>query len=200
MSIGKWVNLYLRQDSVFGLEIVEYFYRMGVLFETERMVVRRFTDADADFFYQVNGHPDVMRFIRPPKSREASDAFLLENIHLYKDGSTLGRFAVFHKTDHRFLGSFSFLYLSGEHDFHLGYALLPEEWGKGFATELVMAGIDHFFQYTSCESVFAITETDNAASRKVLEKTGFLLSGHLPEQGKRLDVFKYSKTQRTQIS
>lgn len=173
---------------------------MGVLFETKRMVVQRFTDADGDLFYQVNGHPDVMRFIRPPKDREASDAFLLENIHLYREGSTLGRFAVFHKSDHRFLGSFSFLYLSGEHNFHLGYALVPEEWGKGFATELVVAGIDHFFRHTSCEAVFAITETENTASRKVLEKTGFQLSGHLPEQGKMLDVFKYCKTQTTDIS
>ncbi|MDE3252784.1 MAG: GNAT family N-acetyltransferase [Bacteroidota bacterium] len=173
---------------------------MGILFETERMVVQRFTDADADYFYRVNGDPDVMRFIRAPKTREASDAFLQENIHLYKDGSTLGRFAVFHKTDHRFLGSFSFLYLSGEHDFHLGYALLPEEWGKGFATELVMAGIAHFFRHTACEAVFAITETENTASRKVLEKNGFRLSGHLPEQGKMLDVFKYSKSQTAVIS
>lgn len=173
---------------------------MGVLFETKRMEVRQFTDADADFFYQVNGHPDVMRFIRAPKSREASDAFLKENIHLYKAGSAIGRYAVFHKTDHRFLGSFSFLYLSGENDFHLGYALLPEEWGKGFATELVTAGIRYFFLHTACEAVFAITETENAASRRVLEKTGFQLSGHLPEQGKKLDVFKYSKSQYTQIS
>jgi [ribosomal protein S5]-alanine N-acetyltransferase len=181
------------------LEIVKYFYNMGVLFETERMLVKHFTDADADYFYQVNGHPDVMRFIRPPKSREASDAFLLENIRLYREGSTLGRFAVFHKTDDRFLGSFSFLYLSWENDFHLGYALLPGEWGKGFATELVRAGIAHFFKNTTCEAVFAITESENTASRKVLEKSGFQLSGHLPEQGKMLDVFKYSKSLQAQI-
>jgi ribosomal-protein-alanine N-acetyltransferase len=65
-----------------------------ILFETERMVVKRFTSSDGTFFFQLNGDPEVMRFIRPVKSREQSDFFLQENINFYQDSSVLGRYAV----------------------------------------------------------------------------------------------------------
>lgn len=68
-----------------------------VLFETERMTVRRFTQADAGSFFRINGNEQVVQFIRPVKNRSESDAFLEDNLRLYRDGSCLGRFAVFHK-------------------------------------------------------------------------------------------------------
>lgn len=160
------------------------------------MVVRRFTLADSNAFFQVNGDPEVMRYIRPSKNRAESDDFLRENIDLYQTNSILGRYAVFHKTANRFLGTFSFLYLAGDNDFHLGYALIPGEWGKGFATELVENGVAHFFRQTAYDAVFAITEIHNTGSRKVLEKTGFLLTGQLARQEDLLHVYKYSRSQQ----
>jgi ribosomal-protein-alanine N-acetyltransferase len=77
-----------------------------VLFETERTIVKRFTAADSEFFFQINGNPDVVHFIRPVKSREESDAFLQENLNFYLDSSCLGRYAVFAKEDGRFPGYF----------------------------------------------------------------------------------------------
>lgn len=164
-----------------------------LLFETERTIVTRFTNADSEAFFLVNGNEEVMRFIRPAKNRGESDAFLQENINLYLDGSCIGRFAVFEKKYKQFIGTFSFLYLSGEADFHLGYALLPEHWGKGFATELTRAGIDHYFANTSRSTLFAITVPENQASQKVLTNGGFFLQGQLEENGKTVDVFYVNK-------
>ena len=160
-----------------------------VLFETERMTVRRFTTEDAEAFFLVNGNPEVVKFIRPAKSRADSDAFLQENLNFYKEGSCLGRFAVLEKQTQQFLGSFSFLYLSGDADFHLGYALLPEAWGKGYATELVATGINYFFAHTDHLAIFAITQSENQASRNVLIKSGFLEKGQVEEYNKTLDLF-----------
>ncbi|HEV2092367.1 MAG TPA: GNAT family N-acetyltransferase [Rubrobacter sp.] len=36
---------------------------MLVLLATERLVLRRFTDADADGLFDLDGDPEVMRFI-----------------------------------------------------------------------------------------------------------------------------------------
>lgn len=160
-----------------------------VLFETERTIVKRFTNNDSEFFFQVNGNQDVMRFIRPAKTRSESDVFLQENIRFYQDHSTLGRYAVFAKPGGHFLGTFSFLYMSGEADYHLGYALVPGAWGKGYATELVRAGIHYFFANTDKPAVYAITVADNTASRSVLVKTGFLYKGQSEENGKILEVY-----------
>jgi ribosomal-protein-alanine N-acetyltransferase len=166
-----------------------------VLFDTERTVVKRFTAEDSELFFRINGNPDVVHFIRPVKTREESDTFLQENLNFYLDTSCLGRYAVFSKDDGRFLGTFSFLYLSGEADFHLGYALVPEAWGQGFATELVRSGIPCFFSRTDKNSVFAITSAANAASQKVLLKAGFLHKGQVEEHGQTLELFCIERDQ-----
>lgn len=159
------------------------------VFETERLLVRRFTPADAECFYLLNSNENVMHFIRPVKNRQQSDAFLSENLGFYQEGSCLGRFGVVEKKSGDFIGTFSFLYLSGEADFHLGYALLPQAWGKGFATELVKAGIPYFFAHTTKAKIFAITHADNGSSQQVLLKSGFHKKNQMVEKGQTLELF-----------
>ena len=160
-----------------------------LVFETERLVVKRFTQEDAHHFFLLNSNEQVMHFIRPVKNRQQSDAFLAENMAFYLDNSCLGRFAVFEKFSLDFVGTFSFLYLSGEADFHLGYALLPGAWGKGFATELVSAGIPYFFDHSGKSSIFAITHADNGPSQQVLLKCGFYRQGQILQNGEMLELF-----------
>ncbi len=164
-----------------------------LLFETNRFLVRRFTLEDADAFFRVHGNTEVVRFIRPAKTREECDAFLQENIHLYLNGSLVGRFAVCEKDTNDFIGTFSFLYLSGQEDLHIGYALVPEAWGKGIATELVIKGIVHFFEKTLKTALFAITSSANHASKRVLLKSGMFSRGHLFEHGETLDLFSITR-------
>ncbi|MBV9988424.1 MAG: GNAT family N-acetyltransferase [Chitinophagaceae bacterium] len=160
-----------------------------ILFETERMIVRRFTPADGDDFFALNGNADAMHFIRPAKNRADSDAFLQDNLNLYLDGSMLGRFAVYHKTNGNFLGTFSFLYLSGEANYHIGYALVPEAWGQGYATELVKTGTPYFFAGTDHARLFAITHPDNKPSQQVLLKNGYRQEGQMTEGDKIVEIF-----------
>src|SRR5207249_6893647 len=51
-----------------------------IIFETERLVVRRFSENDHDNFFSVNGSEEVMRYIRPAKTKEECDEFLLQVI------------------------------------------------------------------------------------------------------------------------
>ena len=68
-----------------------------ILFETERLYVRRYRADDEESFFRINGDEEVVRFIRPAKSKAESKEFLNENINLYKEGSVVGRFAVCEK-------------------------------------------------------------------------------------------------------
>lgn len=163
-----------------------------VLFETERLVVRRFTATDADDFFLLNGNAEAMHFIRPAKNRSESDTFLSENLTLYVDGSSIGRFAVHEKDSGNFIGTFSFLYLSGETGIHLGYALLPNAWGKGFATELTRTGARYFFTQTEKKEIFAITDAANLPSQHVLLKSGFTHKGQTIENDQTLELFHMS--------
>src|SRR5579863_10233841 len=59
----------------------------------------------------------------------------------------------------------------------LGYALAPEAWGKGLASEAVDAMVDAGFTLTEAVEIVAVTHLDNLASRRVLEKAGFEFVG-----------------------
>jgi RimJ/RimL family protein N-acetyltransferase len=59
----------------------------------------------------------------------------------------------------------------------LGFALAPEVWGKGLATEAAEAMIDAAFGLTSTIEILASVRVENEASRSVLEKCGFAFVG-----------------------
>jgi RimJ/RimL family protein N-acetyltransferase len=59
----------------------------------------------------------------------------------------------------------------------LGYALAPEVWGKGFATEASLAAIEAGFTLTPAIEILASAHVGNAGSRRVLEKCGFVHTG-----------------------
>jgi RimJ/RimL family protein N-acetyltransferase len=59
----------------------------------------------------------------------------------------------------------------------LGYALAPETWGKGLATEAAGAAINAGFALTNALEMLATAHVENPASRRVLEKCGFAHMG-----------------------
>lgn len=60
----------------------------------------------------------------------------------------------------------------------LGYHLKPAFWGQGLATEAAIAVIDYGFTALGLEAVFAGHHPDNAVSRRILLKLGFVYTGH----------------------
>jgi RimJ/RimL family protein N-acetyltransferase len=59
----------------------------------------------------------------------------------------------------------------------IGYALLPEEMGKGYGTEAVRILVDYLFLSKDIMRVQATTDVRNRPSQKVLEKVGFKKEG-----------------------
>ena len=165
-----------------------------IIFETPRLIVRRYTMDDADDFYALNSDKEVMRYIRPPKSREECDSFLQQNISFYNTHPNLGRWVAFEKEAQEFVGSFALIPIKEEDDrIQIGYALKPSAWGKGFATELVKMGIPFFFNSEKHQYLYAITEQPNVASQKVLLKCGFNQDGFFMENKKKLLMFKLER-------
>ena len=76
------------------------------------------------------------------------------------------------RDDGRFIGRAGFSYMA-EHDiFELGYAVLPEEWGKGFATEIAAGLAEWFFRHRPEPRFVAFAYAENAASIRVMRKLG----------------------------
>ncbi|MEV0255789.1 GNAT family N-acetyltransferase [Streptomyces sp. NPDC050732] len=152
---------------------------MDIFLETDRLVLRAFTDADADVDHllALDSDPDVMRFINGgrPTSREAIRARTLPRLlHDHPCFGTRGYWAAQEKDTGAFLGWFEFRPLD-EHSpavVELGYRLNKAAWGRGYATEGSRALIHKGFTDLGVERVTANTMTVNAGSRRVMAKAG----------------------------
>src|SRR5687767_11959199 len=163
------------------------------VFETDRLIVRHYTPEDSDDFFSLNGDEEVMRYIRPVKTREDTDSFLMEVISYAESNPGFGRMAVIEKTTGIFVGSFALIPVENNDNMQIGYAFLPEYWGNGYATEITRGGLGYIFTQTGLDSIYGYTEQPNMQSQKVLIKAGFIESGRKTEGEKELIEFKLVK-------
>jgi RimJ/RimL family protein N-acetyltransferase len=81
----------------------------------------------------------------------------------------------------------------------LGFWLGEPLWGRGIATEAVNAITEYAFATFDLCRIAARVFEGNVASRRVLEKAGFQLEGHLRKavvkEGRTLDEFLYARVQ-----
>jgi [ribosomal protein S5]-alanine N-acetyltransferase len=165
-----------------------------ILFETDRLLVRHYTEDDADDFFLLNSDPEVMRYIRPVKNRKDTDLFFAEVIQYSKNNPAFGRMAVNEKQSGIFVGSFAIIPLENTRHMQLGYSLLPSYWGKGFATELTKAGLTYVFTQTNLDVIFGVTEALNIDSQKVLLKNGFVFEKKYEENNKELNLYRVKRS------
>jgi len=65
----------------------------------------------------------------------------------------------------------------------IGYSVVPEARGRGFATEIVQGLVTHALAVDSVQTVIAHTLASNATSQGVLKRAGFLAAGPGSEPG-----------------
>ncbi len=70
-----------------------------------------------------------------------------------------------------------------EHEVEIGYSVIPRYQRRGFATEAVLALVDHAFGEGGVERVTALTLPHLFPSLGVLAKTGFAFESEVPEEG-----------------
>jgi ribosomal-protein-alanine N-acetyltransferase len=80
----------------------------------------------------------------------------------------------------------------------VGYSLLPEARGKGYATDALRAMIDEAFGAAELDEVQACIVPENVASRAVLDRVGFreerTLRGGAVIRGRHVDVLLFTVT------
>lgn len=153
---------------------------MRVYLETDRMVLRRFTEADADNLFDLDSDPDVMRFLNggKPTPRDVIENEILPRLlHDYERFAGYGRWAAVEKSTGEFLGWFALRPREGGglDEAELGYRLRKSAWGKGYGTEGSRALINKGFTQLGVQRVFAQTMAVNVASWRVMEKAGLTL-------------------------
>lgn len=151
--------------------------------ETERLLVRPFSDADGDDLFALQGDADVLRYWdSPPWTDRSSVARFMAGCQQMEEDGTGARVAIERTSDQSFVGWCTVN--SWNPDFRsasLGYCLNQTVWGRGYATEAAHALLQWAFETFDLNRVQSETDTRNVASARVLEKLGFDREGTLRE-------------------
>jgi RimJ/RimL family protein N-acetyltransferase len=150
-----------------------------IFLETDRLILRRFTEADVENLVRLDSDPEVLRYINGgmPTPRDVIEHEILPRFLRYYDRyEGYGFWAAVERTSNEFLGWFC-LHPEEENEDRvaLGYRLRRQAWGKGYATEGALALIRKGFTELGMRRVFAGTYEHNVASRRVMEKVGMKL-------------------------
>jgi RimJ/RimL family protein N-acetyltransferase len=148
-----------------------------IFLETDRLLLRRFTEDDVENLVELDGDPEVMRFInggRPTSPQEIESDFLPAFLDYYERFAGYGFWAAIEKSTGQFVGWFHFRPAkdAAPGEVELGYRLRKAAWGKGYAAEGSRALIEKGFTDLGVERVVASTMVVNVASRRVMEKAG----------------------------
>ena len=95
------------------------------------------------------------------------------------------------KTDGTQIGDLCFKGLRENGIAEIGYGILEEHQGQGYATEAVQAACRWALGHAEVKSLEAETDAGNAASQRVLEKCGFHPKGTTGEEGPRFTLNRY---------
>lgn len=156
----------------------------SIVLATERLTIRRLSEADIPAIFGIFSHPEVMRYwSSPPYSNLAQAEEMVENTLMdYEDGRSL-QMGIERSADCILIGTCTL------HHFHeqcrraeLGYALGRPHWGRGYMNEALHAFVGHAFENMGLNRLEADIDPRNSASAKTLEGLGFQREGLLRER------------------
>ena len=166
-------------------------WRPAPWLETVRLQMREFVPADYDDLWRLGRDPRVMRYLGDgkPMSREAVARQLLRILGYGKLYPDFGIWHTSRRDTGKFIGWFSLKYAGKSPDVEVGYWLLPDAWGHGFATEGAQAMVDYGFDDLGLHRIIGVTQRGNKASQHVLMKAGLEDLGWGLYYDKRLRLF-----------
>ena len=142
--------------------------------ETERLLLRPFTEADAADLYEYAKDPRVGPAAGWPVHKSLAESReIIATVF-----SAPNTFAVVDKSTGKVIGSAGFVdrhqtVLPGPDD-EIGYALNPAFWGRGLMPEAVEELLRYGFEELGLQTIWCGHYDFNDKSRRVVEKCGFI--------------------------
>jgi len=174
--------------------------------KTDRLILKPLGELEFDFIHQLSRRPEYNEFER---DRAKSHEEVMESCQKYIDRAK--------KLPNE--GAIQWIILSnnvriGEvhikcnweetHEWEIGWNLLNEYWGKGFASEATRAVIKYGFIHFRIRRLIALLHAENKRSEALAERVGMVKEGRLREnrliKGKYYDEYIFGILKHEVIS
>jgi len=155
-------------------------------YNSERLIFKEFNEEDFDLFSSVFSNEQVMKYALLNRYSCKEDLLpyfeeVLENNKTINNRKAY-EYAVYLSSNGDFIG-FADIEVFNQNNFggcgEIGYFLLPEFWGNGFATEIANLLLNICFSNLKLHRVSASCNSNNLQSEKVIKKIGMKKEGEL---------------------
>lgn len=147
------------------------------MFQTERLRIRRWREADLPALFEVYGDAEAMRWVGDgrPLTREGCERWLAVTEANYA-ARGYGMFTAEHLADAGIVGFCGLVHPGDQPEAEIKYALRRPYWGQGLATEAARGLLAFGRDSLGLATIIATVAPENAASRRVLTKAGMTLT------------------------
>jgi ribosomal-protein-alanine N-acetyltransferase len=138
---------------------------------TDRLTLRPLVPDDAEAYAEMRFHPEVSKWL-PPASGDPLEAVrgTIERFALAWQELRHAPWGVFQEG--RLIGHGGLNHVPEFGATEVLWALHPDAWGKGYATEVARVALGYGFDTLELDLIFAITLPDNHASQAVMKRLG----------------------------
>mgnify|MGYP001559627353 FL=1 len=169
--------------------------------ETKRLIIREWRETDVDHYLTSSKDVGYNVFSIPGQflvidKNEAIKIIKQRILRFEQKG--LGKFLVFLKGSEQFIGTCGLDYynLDGRQEMELGYRLLLNHWGKGYATEAAEAILNYGLVNLKIPRIIAFAIPQNTQSLKIIEKLGFRFLNEFEHAGLLHKLFEVASSNR----
>ena len=144
---------------------------MRINLETERLVLRSLVPEDYQAAFRWCGDPDVARYMVYPVYTRAEDVKAwIESLD--PDDPDDFDTGIVLKATGELIGSGGISYDPDTDLWTIGYNLRRDQWGNGYAAEMIRALLDYVRGFRDVRGIQGTFATENYRSRRVMEKLG----------------------------
>ena len=145
------------------------------IFETGRLILRNWRDEDRPTMHRLNSDAAVMKYFPFRRNRIESD-LMMEAVRNKITTNGYGWAAVELKQTNEVVGFAGISDFTSDVPFapavEIGWRILPEHWGNGYATEAARAWLNHAFTKLCIKKIVSFAVADNTGSTAVMERLG----------------------------
>ena len=151
---------------------------MKIFIETERLILRELLPTDDAGMFELDSDPEVHRYLgnKPLQNIEQGREIIAFIRRQYIDYG-IGRWAVIEKATGDFMGWSGLKFFDTSVNNHtgfydIGYRLIKQYWGRGYATESALAVLNYGFTILNLPVIYGMADVKNTASNNTLRKIG----------------------------
>ncbi|CAM9476120.1 unnamed protein product, partial [Ectocarpus fasciculatus] len=149
---------------------------------TPRLILRDLQESDCPGMHAMGTDPAVCAALGISCALDSTETLgHIRSVQAQYKSNGFGRYAMLDRESGSFLGWAGLKIennVNGRASFiDLGYRMLPQYWGRGYATEASRALVSYGFDVLGVDTICAYVESSNPSSRRVAEKAGLRVTG-----------------------